>query len=142
MRTDLFDSCSYLLARLARIHRNRVGAALQKVGLHVGQEMVLLQLWMQDGQTQSELVERTQVEPPTVTKMLTRMEAARLVERRRDPQDARVSRVYLTEQGRALEDSVSAAVLGTDEQMLRGFTLEERLLLRRMLMQMLGNLAE
>ena len=51
-------------------------------------------------------MDRVHFEPPTVSKMLDRMEKASLVERRRDPEDARLSRVYLTDRSRGLEASV------------------------------------
>ena len=102
-----FDrTTGYLLARACKAHRGSVGAVLAEVGLHVGQEMVLLHLWRQDGLTPSELAERLGVEPPTVTNMLSRMEKAGLLERCRDTGDARCTRVYLTEKGRELREPV------------------------------------
>lgn len=134
------DSVGHVLAQVAKAHRIRVAAALAGLGLHVGQEMVLMQLWAQDGLTQSDLVQRLRVEPPTVTKMLQRMERAGLVERRPDPQDARVYRVYLTARGADLRTQVEASWAAVEEQMLAGLTLEEQLLLRRLLLQMRANL--
>ncbi|XXV34779.1 MarR family transcriptional regulator [Sorangium sp. So ce1504] len=63
-------------------------------GLQPGQDVLLRQLCQSDGLSQSALIERLGVEPPTVTKALGRLEKAGLVVRRRDPNDARVSRVY------------------------------------------------
>jgi len=76
---------------------------LAVVGLHVGQAMVLIEFWQPDGLRGGELACRLGVEPPTVTKMLRRLEDLGLLERRPDPADARSFRVYLTEKGRALE---------------------------------------
>ncbi len=135
------DAFTYLLAQVARLHRTRVGGQLEELGVHVGQEMILMQLWMEDGQTQSDLAERTHVEPPTMTKMLRRMETAGLVERRRDENDARISRVYLTELGRTLHGPVADVWYSVDKTMLAGFTPEERLLLRRMLQKMRNSLS-
>ncbi len=135
------ENISCLLVQVARSHRSRTGACLAKVGLHVGQEMVMLQLWEEDGLIQSELVSRIQVEAPTVTKMLNRIEGAGLVERRRDPQDARICRVYLTDQGQALREPVNLCWQAIENRVLANMTLEEQLLLRRLLLQMLSNLA-
>jgi DNA-binding MarR family transcriptional regulator len=143
MSYQIEETVGFALAQLCKTHRYAVDGALRSIEdceLRVGQEMVLLQLWREDGITQSQLVERLMVEPPTVTKMLQRMEAEGLVERRADPDDARVSRVLLSERGRSLEAHVVALWRDVDEQATTGMTLEERLLLRRLLLQMQRNL--
>jgi MarR family transcriptional regulator, organic hydroperoxide resistance regulator len=134
------ETIGFLLAQVCRAHRNTANEVLSEAGLHVGQEMVLLRLWEQDGLRQSELAEQLCVEAPTVTRMLQRMERADLVERQPDPEDARVSRVYVTPQGAALQEAVQEAWARLEAQMLRGLTLEEKLLLRRLLMQLQQNL--
>jgi DNA-binding MarR family transcriptional regulator len=102
--------------------------------------MILMQLYCQEGMPQSQLVEALGVEPPTVTKMLQRMEAAGLVARRSDPEDARVSLVYLTEQGRQTELPVTRSWEQLEERFVAGLTDMEKALLRRLLMQVLNNL--
>jgi DNA-binding MarR family transcriptional regulator len=82
-----------------------------------------------------------EVEPPTVTKMLQRMEGAGLIERRPDPDDARVSRVYLAERGRALEQSVLDVWKQLEARSVSGLSLTEQTLLHRLLMQVLTNLS-
>ncbi|GAB4435822.1 MAG: MarR family transcriptional regulator [Chloroflexi bacterium OHK40] len=134
------DTVGFTLAQLCKAHRYAVDEALREHGLRAGQEMILLQLWAGEGLTQTELAERLAVEPPTVTRMLQRMEAEQLLERRPDPDDARVSRVYLTQRGRSLEAAVTAAWQAVDERLTAGMTLEERLLLRRILAQGRANL--
>jgi DNA-binding MarR family transcriptional regulator len=102
--------------------------------------MILMRLYCQEGVPQSQLVEALGVEPPTVTRMLQRMEAAGLVERRPDPADARVSLVYLTEQGRQTELPVLRSWEQLEARFVAGLTDTEKALLRRLLMQVLNNL--
>ncbi len=135
------ETVGFALAQVCKAHRNRVDAALSSLGLHVGQEMILLQLWAEDGLTQSQLVERLCVEPPTVTKMLQRMERDGVIERRPDPDDARVSRVYLTERGQALQQPIACCWARVEECSTIGLTTEERLLLRRLLLHVRNNLS-
>ncbi len=52
--------------------------------------------------TMSELSQRLMVTKGSITDVIGRLEAARLVERRRDAEDARVQRVHLTAKGRRL----------------------------------------
>ena len=129
------------LVQLCRAHRNRAEELLNVYGLHTGQEMTLFHLWEEEGQTHSELAERMCVEPPTASKMLQRMETAGFLVRKPDPDDARVSRVYLTEYGRSLEKPVLAAWKRLEEQTLNGMTEAEQALLRRLIIQMRTNLS-
>jgi MarR family transcriptional regulator, organic hydroperoxide resistance regulator len=138
--TRIQETVGYLLARVGRAHRAGVSTRLAEVGLHVGQEMVLVYLWDQDGRSQTELAERLEVEPPTLTRMLSRMERCGFVERRRDPEDGRIFRVYLTPEGRALREPVEAGWMEVEDRAFANLTLEERLLLRRLLLQVRANL--
>jgi MarR family transcriptional regulator, organic hydroperoxide resistance regulator len=134
------ETTGYLLARVCKAHRGSVGDALAEVGLHVGQEMVLLHLWQRDGLTPSELAGALGVEPPTVTNMLSRMERAGLLERCRDPRDARCTRVHLTEKGRELRDPVERRWEAVEERAFAGITAEEEALLRDLLVRLHNNL--
>ena len=97
------------LIGIMRAHRARAQELLGALGVHVGQEMILFQLWKRDGLNQTELTSCLGVEPPTTTKMVQRMEASGLVERRADPSDGRVVQVWLSPRGRALEQPVTQA---------------------------------
>ncbi len=135
------ETISYLLAQVCKAHRAAANVGLSEAGLYVGQEMMLYSLWNECGLTQSDLAKQLCVEAPTVTKMLQRMERAELIERCVDTEDGRVSRVHITEKGRALKGTIEQAWQTLEAKTLAGFTLEERLLLRRMLMHMYENLA-
>jgi DNA-binding MarR family transcriptional regulator len=67
------------------------------------------------------------------------MQKAGLVERRSDPEDGRLTRVYLTSQGRALVPPLQEIVVDCEQRLTAGLTREERLLVRRLLMHMRGN---
>jgi MarR family transcriptional regulator, organic hydroperoxide resistance regulator len=102
--------------------------------------MVLLELWKEDGLKGSELADRLGVEPPTVTRMIRRMERCGFVGRRPDPADARSFRVRLTEKGRALEEPVARIWKEAEERTLRGISPEDATILRRLLTQIRKNL--
>jgi DNA-binding MarR family transcriptional regulator len=135
------DYLGYLLVQLIKAHHDLAEKGLNDLGLHTGQEMILLQLYEQDGLTQTQLAEMGCVEPPTITKKLSRMESSGFVCRRTDPDDARVSRVYLTENSRALEKPVVEVWSQLEARLVEGLTDTERALLRRLLVQMLDNLS-
>jgi len=135
------DYIGFQVLQIHKAHRQRAEAALNKLGIHTGQEMILLQLWIEEGIPQSQLAASMEVEPPTATKMLQRMERTGLIERRTDPEDARVSRVYLTARGRALEQPVLNVWKQLEAQTVAGLSLTEQALLHRLLMQVLTNLS-
>jgi DNA-binding MarR family transcriptional regulator len=63
---------------------------------------VLMTLWHGDGITQQELAEWLLVTKANVVGLIDRVSAAGWVERRQDPDDRRVNRLYLTAEGRKL----------------------------------------
>ena len=134
------QNMSFALAKVCRAHRAYVGELLAEHGLHVGQEMVLVELWQDDGLRGGELAERLGVEPPTITKMLRRLETCGLVERRADPEDARSLRVYLTGQGRSLEEPVVRCWERAEQTVLAGINARDRLTIRRLLDRVKSNL--
>jgi MarR family transcriptional regulator, organic hydroperoxide resistance regulator len=136
----LKESMGYALAKVCRTHRGHVGDLLAEVGLHVGQEMVVIELFEEDGLRGGELAERLGVEPPTITKMLRSLERCGFIERRRDPQDARSFRVYLTNEGRALEGPVTRCWEKVEERTLAGMSVGERETLHRLLTKVRANL--
>src|SRR4051812_17382180 len=69
-------------------------------GITLAQYDVLMTLWHDDGITQQELAERRLVTKANVVGLIDRVSAAGWVERRPDPEDRRVNRLYLTDAGR------------------------------------------
>ena len=130
-----------MLAQACKLHRQRADNLLNTIGLHVGQEMFLTELWQKEGITQTELAEQLLLQAATVTNTLRRLERDDIVVRRADLDDQRVSRVYITDKGRKLEDSVEEKWGQLESEAFAGFSLEERILLRRLLLQVYQNLA-
>ena len=82
-------------------------AAFQRHGVRSGQQWILRRLWDEDGQTPGEIARQLELSTPTVTKAAMRMEAAGLIDRRPDPRDARLVRLFLSQRGRALEKTIA-----------------------------------
>lgn len=61
------------------------------------------------------------------------MVTAGWVRRETDSQDARVARVYLTEKAAAAIPELSASIERTNDELMRNFSLEEKLLMKRFL---------
>ena len=76
-------------------------------GVH-GQNRSLALLARNEGMKQADLARNAHVRPSSVSEVLERLEKSGLIERRRDQKDRRVLRVYLTDKGRAKNESNSA----------------------------------
>ena len=74
------------------------------LGITYTQYIVLMVLWAQDGVSVRTLGERLYLDSGTLTPLLKKMETAGLVRRERAKEDERVTRIYLTEAGRALHE--------------------------------------
>ena len=101
-------------------------AAFSRHGVHEGQQFILRQLWVEDGQTPGEIARRLGLATPTVTRAATRMEAAGLLRREPHPGDRRLVRLLLTERGRSLESVIAAETDKLTERALATFGPAER----------------
>ena len=99
----------------------------------------MLHLAHEEGLTQVQLAQRMSCKPQTINKTLRRMQKAGLVERRSDPDDGRLTRVYLTPHGRTLVQPLQKIVSRCEQRLTTGLMREERLLVRRLLMNMRDN---
>lgn len=75
---------------------------LAPLGLTHPQYLVMLALWEESPQSVRSLGRRLSLEPATLSPLLRRLEAAGLVERKRNPDDERALAVALTASGTAL----------------------------------------
>ncbi|MDX6259883.1 MAG: MarR family transcriptional regulator, organic hydroperoxide resistance regulator [Kribbellaceae bacterium] len=97
-----------LHGRTSKLLRALVDRDVRPYGLHPGQDLVLAVLWDRDGRTPGEVAAAHHVTTPTIVKMADRLTAAGLLVRRRDPQDNRLVRLWLTDKGRGLQGAVEA----------------------------------
>ncbi|RAI04025.1 MarR family transcriptional regulator [Acuticoccus sediminis] len=140
MPFDHSKSATHRLARAAKAQRARAGAHLSSIGLYPGQENVLKALADSDGKTMSALAAELGVQPPTVTKMVTRLAANGFVLRQTSEVDGRLARVSLTETGRALIGDIDKMWKRVEKEALAGFDDKDRKRIRKFLKKMEKNL--
>lgn len=93
-----------LLAPLGLAFKRMTALVERETGLSAPKWFLLLTLSKHDGISQGEVSEVFEIDPSRVTRIGQAMEAEGLVRRERDPEDNRVMRMYLADQGRvALE---------------------------------------
>ncbi|KPU45487.1 organic hydroperoxide resistance transcriptional regulator [Oxobacter pfennigii] len=140
MNTFKDDTLGSIFFQVMRLHHIRSHTLMGMQKIHRGQPPILGLLWDKDGRTQKEISEELHLQPATVTVMLQRMEKSGLIERRSDSEDLRISRVYLTDKGKQIKDNVEEAIKRLEDECFDGFTIEEKLLLRRFFIHMRDNL--
>jgi len=96
------DALNRAIRLIGMKHRGQATVALSELGLHPGQEVLLLELDARGSRTQAELAGALGCEPPSVTLMVQKLEAAGLIGRSPSLSDGRATVVELTDTGRAL----------------------------------------
>ena len=87
MLVELYD--------VARLMRTRFDRWARTYGMTRAQGIILARLARQPGMTQNEMAGLCEVEPITVGRLVDRLEARGLLERRLDPADRRIRRLHL-----------------------------------------------
>ena len=126
----MLTTTTYQLTALHKAHRAALEPRLASLDLPYGAELLLAQLWREQPLTQVELAGRLAVKPPSVTKVLRRLERQGLIQRERGPDDARVWLVRLTARGVALRREVARAWRAAEHETLAGLSHEEAAALR------------
>ena len=111
-----------------------------QLGIHPGQIPVLRCVYEQEGISLRALADAIHIKPPTVTVTVQRLEKAGLVYKKTDPDDQRISRIYLTEQGKDIQMEILHLDDENEEILTRGFSPEELEQLRGYLARMTENL--
>lgn len=86
----------FLVADVARLLRHAVDLEAGVLGTSRAQWVVLVRIKRQPGLSQIELAQQVDIAPITLTRLIDRLEAHGLVERRNDKADRRIRRLFLT----------------------------------------------
>lgn len=128
------------ITQAARSFRTVQTRGLAQCGLYAGQEGVVLLLAAEDGLTTGHLAQKLGVKAPTMTRTIGRMEAQGFVTRKGSETDARMTRVYLTETGKATVERITAANMAAKHMATQGMSGKEVKLLLKLLASMDRNL--
>jgi DNA-binding MarR family transcriptional regulator len=134
----------FVLNDVARLMRKRFEqrARAAALGLTRAQAAVLANLARQEGINQVSLAQILELEPITLARLLDRLQAAALIERRPDPKDRRAHLLYLTAAAYPLLDRIFALAAEVREDAMSGIPEADRDLLLDMMITMRANLIE
>jgi DNA-binding MarR family transcriptional regulator len=136
---DPFKTIGYLLKDVSRRYAARFERHAEEVSLTLMQCKVLLYLSKNEGASQVRLCDLTEIEPMMMVRILDRMEADKLLERRPDPADRRARRLYLTRKAARLLDEIERISEVTRNEFCAGVSKTDREAFLKVLEHVHGN---
>jgi DNA-binding MarR family transcriptional regulator len=127
---DISDS---LLPSLGLAFWRMKHAFEREVGLSTATWFLLSMLIEEDGISQGEVSHRFELDPSRITRLAQRLQDEGLLRRKRDPEDNRVVRLYITEEGRLLIEDCQERRERFESRFRREFSTEELAEFRRAL---------
>jgi MarR family transcriptional regulator, transcriptional regulator for hemolysin len=116
-RDEEFAESLHLAAHSWRIALDR---RLRPLGYSRSLWMVLLHVSLKDGISQGDLAERLGIEAPTLVRLVDRMEAEQLLQRRASETDRRVKHLHLSPAGRKEVERIRAVAAEVRREALTG----------------------
>ncbi len=135
------ETLGFMVKDISRLMRRRFDARAREIGVTRAQWHTMFVVLRNEGINQGGLAEQMEIEPITACRMIDRLEDAGLLERRHDPDDRRVRRIYLTEAARPLIDQLEIIGAEVTENALAGLSPDEREKLSEILGKIRSNLA-
>jgi DNA-binding MarR family transcriptional regulator len=109
-----------LLHDVARMMRTRFDSRAREYGMTRAQWVILARLHANPGMTQNEMACLCEVEPITVGRLVDRLEARGLLERRLDPADRRIRRLHLLPASGPILDEIERYKAGLFSELTQG----------------------
>lgn len=131
-----------LLGMLMHLSGQKAKRMFEKYDLNKSHASILFALHQGKALSQKELAEKLNVTPPSITSAIQKMEKAGYIIRKADEKDQRIMRIILADKGAVCIQYIKDVAAQMDELMFQGINTEERLLLRRLLIQIFENLSE
>ena len=129
-----YDDCIiFLLAKAYQKAHGNFKKRLQPYGLTPIQHLILEALWREDGLSAGDIGKKLVLDGATLSGVLDRLASGGWVLKKSDAEDKRVQRIFLTSKSKDLKPKLSQARDQTNEDLLKPFTMEEKVLLKRFL---------
>ncbi|KMZ53667.1 MarR family winged helix-turn-helix transcriptional regulator [Dorea sp. D27] len=131
-----------ILHRLIHMSKYQAYKRLDDFDLKPSQAGILFVLSCNGKLSQRELAERIGITPPSMTVALRKMETRGYIEKEPDEKDQRIIRILLTEKGESCVEDIRTVMDEMEAILYQNMTQEEKMLLRRLLLQMQENLLD
>ncbi|RKY89947.1 MarR family transcriptional regulator [candidate division KSB1 bacterium] len=139
---NLDNSLGFIIVKAARSMKRALELKLSDFNITSSQYAVLENLWEKNGISLSDLGKYLYFDNPTITGIIDRMVRDKLVMRRRDKNDRRVIKIYLTDKGRDLENILPGIADEVNREAVKNFTDKEKKDIKRLTIKIWENMAE
>jgi DNA-binding MarR family transcriptional regulator len=137
IKMKTYDDCIiFLLAKAYQKAHGDFKKRLQSYGLTPIQHLILEVLWGKDGLSASDIGKKLVLDGATLSGVLDRLAGGGWISKESDAEDKRVLRNFLTPRSKELKPKLSEARDLTNEDLLKPFSFEEKVLLKRLLRDM------
>ena len=119
-------SVGFLISQLGFFSSQRFTKALEPLGIGPRDFLLMRFVAASDGQSQQALAEQLHVPASRMVALVDHLEETGLVERRPDPEDRRVRRLFLTRKGRSVLEKAGNIAIDYETQLCAGINREER----------------
>jgi len=132
------DCIVFLLAKAYQRAHSAFKQKLSPFGITPVQHLILAVLGEEDFLAPAEISARVAMDGATLSGVLDRMVEGGLIKKEGNPQDRRSIRVSLTPKAKRMREGLAEQRKSLNEELTARFSLEEKLLLKRMLKDLVG----
>lgn len=130
---DYNECVAFLLAKANQKSQSYMKKKLQPYGLTTGQHLILEVVMAHEGLTTGEIGKLLISDNATVSGVLERMAESGWIKKETDPEDKRISRIYLGPKVNELKPLLFSERESVNEDLLKSFSTEEKVLFKRLL---------
>lgn len=134
------ESVFILMRQVMHLSEYQALRRMEHLQLKLGQAGILFWLAREGELSQKKLAQKMGITPPSVTVAIRKLEERGLIEKKTDPSDQRSLRIRLTQEGSSMLEKIKGIMEDMEADIYRGFSQEEKLLLRRLLINMKENM--
>ena len=114
----------------------------EAIDITIEQWSVLYHLWKQDGQSQQQLCEATFRDKPSITRLVDNLEKLKMVKRVASKNDRRSNIIFITKEGKNLEEKTMEVANRTLNEALEGVTNGQIEIAKEVLQKVYENLSD
>ena len=127
-------------ASIAVARRLQKNFKQNNIDVTIEQWSVLYHLWKEDGQSQQQLCAATFRDKPSITRLVDNLEKLKVVKREADKNDRRKNKIFLTPDGRALQEKTMQLANQTLNEALDGVSVAQVEVAKEVLQMVYENL--
>ncbi len=132
------DCIVFLLAKAYQRAHSAFKQKLAPFGITPVQQLILMVLAEEEFLSPAEISEKIAMDSATLSGVLERMAEGGMIKREENPEDRRSIRVSLAAKAKKMQEDLAEQRKAINEELTEKLSLEERLLLKRMLKDLKG----